>query len=88
MDWTYHEVALDELELTREPLLDGVVGGTVDLVVVVVKTSDVGVGELGDLARRSSDATADIEHLHALLYADLRGKIVLMASDGLVKASP
>ncbi len=60
-------------------------GSTVNLVVVVVETGDVRIGELGNLARRSADTTANVQHLHALLDADLRGKVVLVAGNGLVE---
>lgn len=59
--------------------------GTVDLVVVVVQTGDVCAGELGNLSCRSTDTTANIKNLHALLDANLVCKIVLMAGNGLVE---
>lgn len=60
-------------------------GSTLNLVVVVVKTSDVGASELGDLASGTTNTATDIENLHALLDANLVSKVVLMAGNGLVK---
>lgn len=80
-----HEIALDVTELVRELLLLRIVCGTLNLVVVVVETSDVSAGELGNLAGRSSDTAADIKNLHALLDADLSGQVVLVAGNGLVE---
>lgn len=62
-----------------------VVGGTINLVVIVVQAGDVGTGELGDLAGRTADTAADIEDLHSLLDANAVGKIVLVTGDGLLE---
>lgn len=80
-----HEVALDEGHLVRETLLLGVVGGAVDLVVVVVEAGDVGAGELDNFTCRSADTAADVQNLHAFGDAGLHGKVVLVAGDGLVE---
>ena len=80
-----HEVALDELELTRETVANSVVGGAVDLVVVVVEAGDVSISELGDFARRATDTATNIENLHALLDADLGSEIVLVTGNSLVE---
>lgn len=81
-----HEVALDEGELVGETSLDGILCRSVDLVVVIVQARDMGVGELGDLAGGTTDTTANIQNLHALLDADLGGQVVLVAGNGCVKA--
>lgn len=81
----YHEIALHELELVRETLLFRIARGTLDLVVVVVETGDVGVGELGNLPCGAANAAADVEDLHAGLDADLHGKVVFVARNGLVE---
>lgn len=60
-------------------------GGTLNLVVVVVQAGDMGTCELGDLASRTTNTATDIENLHALLDANLVGKVVLMTSNGLVE---
>jgi hypothetical protein len=61
------------------------VGSTVDLVVVIVETSDVSTGKLGDLTGRATYTTANIENLHALLHAHAVGKVMLMTGDSLVE---
>lgn len=60
-------------------------GGTLNLVVVVVETSDVSAAELGNLTSRATNTATNIEDLHALLDADAVGKVVLMSGNGLVK---
>lgn len=45
----------------------------------------MGAGELGDLPGRSTNTTANIENLHALLDTDAVCKVVLVASNGLVE---
>jgi hypothetical protein len=82
---TDHEIALDKLKLVRQTLLVGVVGGAVDLVVVVVQTGNVAASELGNLAGRAADTTANVKDLHALLDANAVSKVVLMASNSLVE---
>lgn len=81
----YHEISLDELQLVGQTLLESIVSGTVDLVVVVVETSNVSTSELGDLAGRAADTTTNIEHLHVLLDAHAVSQVVLMSGNGLVK---
>ena len=81
----YHEITLDKLELVGETLLDSIPCGALNLVVVVVETGDVGIGELGNLPGRATDTAANIENLHASLDANLHGKVVFVAGDGLVE---
>jgi hypothetical protein len=61
------------------------VGGSLDLVVVVVQTGDVSTCELGNLASGTTNTAADIENLHTLLDTNLVGKVVLMTGNGLVE---
>ena len=60
-------------------------GSAVDLVVVVVQTSDVGTGELGNLTGRATNTASNVENLHSLLDTHGVGEVVLMASNGLVE---
>lgn len=83
---TYHEITLDIFELARETLFDGVPGGALNLVVVVVETGDVAVGELGDLSGGTTNTATNIQNLVTGLDADLHGEVVLMTSNGLVEA--
>lgn len=66
-------------------LLLGIVGCSVDLVVVVVETSDVAAGELCNLTGRATDTAADIEDFHALLDTNGVGQVVLVTGNCLVK---
>lgn len=80
-----HEVTLYKVQLVRQALLLRIVGSTLNLVVIVVQSSNVAAGELGDLTSRATHTTTDIQHFHALLNADLVGKIVLVTGDRLVE---
>lgn len=82
---THHEVTLDKGQLVGQTLLVSVVSSSVNLVVVVVQTSDVGTGELGDFAGRATNTAANIEDLHSLLNAHAVGEVVLVTSNGLVE---
>jgi hypothetical protein len=79
----YHEVTLDEIELVGETLLCSVVGGSLDLVVVVVETSDVCARELDNLSGRATNTTTDIEDLHVVLEVHDVGEVVLVTGNGL-----
>lgn len=80
-----HKVALDETQLVAQALTLRIAGGTLDLVVVVVETNHVGVGELGNLTGRTANTAANIKHLHAGLDTHLVGEVVFVAGDGLVE---
>lgn len=78
---TYHEITLDVAELVGETLLLGVVGGTLDLVVVVVQTNDVCAGELDHFSCWATNTTSNIQNLHTLLHAHDVGEVVLVTCD-------
>ena len=80
-----HEITLHERVLVGNAGLLGVVGGTLDLVVVVVEANDVDTGEAGHLAGGTADTAADIKDLHVLLEAHLVGEVVLVAGNCLVE---
>jgi hypothetical protein len=61
------------------------VGGSLNLVVVVVQASNMSTGELGDLTGGTTHTATDIKNLHSLLDTNLVGKVVLMAGNGLVE---
>jgi alpha-D-ribose 1-methylphosphonate 5-phosphate C-P lyase len=60
-------------------------GGTIDLVVVVVQTGYMGTAELDHLAGWATDTATNIQNLHAISETDLQGEVVLVAGDGLVE---
>ncbi len=78
-----HEITLDELDLSGEAGLLGVLACTLDLVIVVVETNDVDVGETSDLTSGTTDTATDIEDAHLGLESHLVGKVVLVTGDGL-----
>lgn len=82
---TYHKVTLDVGQLVCQLLLDCIVLSALNLVVVVVQASNVGAGELGNLASRTTDATADIKNLHTLLDTNLVCEVVFVAGNSLVE---
>jgi hypothetical protein len=79
----YHEVTLDKVELVRKTLLCSVVGSSLNLVVVVVETSDVCARELDNLSGRATNTTTDIEDLHVVLEVHDVGEVVLVTGNGL-----
>jgi hypothetical protein len=76
-----HEVALDELDLVLETQLLDVLGRTANLESIVVQADDVDVGEPGDLTRRASDTTPDVQNAHARLETHLGGEVVLVTGE-------
>jgi len=81
----YHKITLNEFKLVRKTLLGSVMGGALNLVVVIVQAGDVASGELGDLTSWSADTTADVEDPHPLFDANAVRKVVLVSCNGLVK---
>mmetsp|Transcript_29773 Transcript_29773/g.65184 ORF Transcript_29773/g.65184 Transcript_29773/m.65184 type:complete len:279 (-) Transcript_29773:260-1096(-) len=55
----------------------------VHLVLVNGDTSDIGTTEDSNVSHGSTHSTSDIQHLHARLKAETRGKVVLSTLDGL-----
>lgn len=82
---TYHEVALDKLQLVRKALLLRVPGGTINLVVVVVETSDVGTRELADLAGRATNTATNIKNIHVVPQAHDVSEVVLVTGKSLLE---
>jgi hypothetical protein len=63
---TDHKVSLYKIQLVRKTLLCSISSGSLDLVVIVVESSDLGSGELGNLSSWTAHTTADIEDFHAI----------------------
>jgi hypothetical protein len=82
----HHEVPLDELLLVLKTGLNGVVGGTLNLVVVVVQSDNVDTSESGHLASGSSNSTSDVKNGHTLLQSHHVGEEVLVTGDSLVES--
>lgn len=82
---TYHEITLHERQLVRHTLLRAVVRGTLDLIIVVVKARNVAASEFSNFAGRAADTATNVQHLHAVLDADLVCKVMFMSGNGLVK---
>lgn len=56
-----------------------------NLVVIVVQASNVGSSELGDLASGSTNTTANIKNLHALLNTNLVCQVVFVTGNSLIE---
>jgi hypothetical protein len=82
----HHEVSLDELLLVLKTGLNGVVGSTLNLVVVVVQSDNVDTSESGHLASGSSNSTSDVKNGHTLLQSHHVGEEVLVTGDSLVES--
>jgi hypothetical protein len=64
-------------------LLLSVLGGSLNLVVVVVQTSNVCAGELDDFSGRATNAASDIQNLHVVLEVHDVREVVLVAGKSL-----
>lgn len=78
-----HEVTLGEAELVRQTITLSIPRRTLDLVVVVVETDDIGVCELDNLTSRTTNTTADIQNLHTILDFHAVSKVVFVTGNGL-----
>lgn len=74
-----HKVTLHEFDLVRETSGSGILARPANLEVVVVHADDLDASEACNLARGTSNTTADIENAHARLEAHLESEIVLVA---------
>jgi hypothetical protein len=63
----------------------GIVGSTLDLVIVVVEANDIDASEAGHLSCGAADTAADIKNLHVFSETHSVSKVVLVASNGLVE---
>lgn len=79
----YHEVTLDKVELVRKTLLSSVVGGSLNLVVVVVETSNICARELDNLPGRATNTTTNIQNLHVVLEVHDVGEVVFVTGESL-----
>ena len=82
----YHEIAFRKTQLLRQAFFCSILSGTLNLVVIVVQTNNVDPSEFSNLSRWSSNATSYVKYLHAISQAHDMSKVVLMTSNGLVKA--
>lgn len=78
-----HEVTLGEAELVRQTIALGIPRRTLNLVVVVVETDDIGVRELNNLTSWTTNTTADIQNLHTILNPHAVSKVVFVTGNGL-----
>ena len=80
---SYHEVTLDKVELVGETLLCSVVGSSLNLVVVVVETSNICARELDNLSSRATNTTTNIQDLHVVLEVHDVGEVVFVTGESL-----
>lgn len=78
---SYHEVTLDKVELVRKTLLSSVVGGSLNLVVVVVETSNICAREFDNLSGRATNTTTNIQNLHVVLEVHDVGEVVFVTGE-------
>ena len=82
---TYHEISLCELEFVGEFFLGCIACGSLNLIVVVVQSHDIGSSELDNLSRRSSHTASYVQYTHVLAETHHVGKVVFVTGNGLVK---
>ena len=81
----YHKVTLHEVQLVRKTLLLRISRGTFDLVIIVVQSSDVCAGELGNFSRWATNTTSNIKNFVSILDADFGRKVMFVAGNCLVE---
>ena len=67
-------------------MLCGIVGGSVDLIIVVVETCGMAPSEPHNLSSRASNTTSNIQNSVSILDAHLCGKVVFVAGNGSMEA--
>jgi hypothetical protein len=83
--YTYHEVTLDKLQLVGKTLFLSISSCSLNLVVIVVQSSDMSACELCNLSSWSSYTTPNIKHFVAIRDTDLCSKIMFVTGNGLVE---
>jgi hypothetical protein len=81
----YHEITLDELQLVSQTFPLSVSGCALNLVVIVVQSSDVRTSELGNLTGWTSNTATNIENLHVLTDTNAMSEVMLVSGDSLVE---
>jgi len=64
-----------------QPSLGRILSSTGQLEIIVIDSSDIGVGEIGDLSCGASYAATDVEDFHSLFDTDLSSEVVFMSSE-------
>ena len=82
---TYHEVTLDEIQLITQTLLLRIMRRTLNLIIIVIETSDMCARELCDFSCWSSNTTSYIQNPLAILQLHLCSEVMFVAGDGLVE---
>lgn len=80
-----HEISLDECLLGRKLCLLSIMCSPINLVIVVVETSNMAPSESCDFSGRSSNTTSDIQNLVSILDTNLCSEVVFVASNGSVE---
>ena len=62
-----------------------ITSSTLNLIVVIVQTSDVSTGELGNFSSRATNATSHVEDLVSVFDANLGCEVMFVAGNGLVE---
>jgi hypothetical protein len=82
---THHEITLDVCQLIRQTLLLGIPCSTVNLVVIVVQSSDVCTGKFGNLSGWPTNTTSNVENFVTVFDADFGREVVLVAGNSLIE---
>ena len=82
----YHEVPFGKADLVCKTSFSSVSRRPLNLIIVIIQADNVGAGKGGDFARRATDAAANVEDSHAVAQTHHVREVVLVPSNGLVKA--
>mmetsp|Transcript_94060 Transcript_94060/g.249745 ORF Transcript_94060/g.249745 Transcript_94060/m.249745 type:complete len:389 (+) Transcript_94060:268-1434(+) len=81
-----HEVSLDQLHLSAQPLAGGELVATVHLELVDSDSLDLSAREAGDVPGGSTNAATAVEDFGTMMDAQASSQVVLMAQDGLAES--
>jgi hypothetical protein len=77
----YHKISLYKVQLVRQTFFLRILCGSLDLIVIVVQSSDIDTREFDNLSCWTANTTANIQNLHVLLEAHNMGQVVFMTGN-------
>ena len=82
---SHHEITLYELQLVCKAFFLRISCGTLNLIVIVVQSSDVCAGEFGNFSRRTSNTASHIKDSVSIFDTNFGSEVVFVTGNGLVE---
>lgn len=83
-----HKVPLCKIDLLGQTSLSGLLVRPLNLKIVVVQSSDVGISESTNFTSGSADTASNVQYSHVGFDADLVGKVVLVSGELIISVIP